>query len=362
VFTEQPLDLVIIGRSILSSFANPAAWLFRGLINELAHRGHRTTYLEPADPAGQSPRDMLRSPYCEVWTYETVDQLLDDYIPAIASADVVMLASGVAGCNRIADWIATEARGLTSYYDTDLDRTLNHCDTDPESTAGILCASRLSNFTLYLSTTGGPVLDDFRRQYGIPFARPLYQSIDPFAYYRMDIDKSYDLGFIGNHYPERSPLIADLLIAPARTTPNRPFALAGDSYPEPRNWPGNLTYLEHLPATNHVDFYNRLTCALVISKKGCTARGYTPTRQLFAAAACGVPVLCNRWQGLDTFMEPQRELYCVDGEQDVLDVLYGTEEWVRRRVGRAARERVLAEHGTAQRANELVAYWSEIAD
>jgi spore maturation protein CgeB len=361
MFTEQPLDLVVIGRSILSSQANPSASLFRGLINELAHQGHRTTYLEPVDSVGPYPRDMLRSPYCEVWTYPSVDGLINDYGPAIESADIVMLTSGLPECSRIAHWVATEARGITSFYDTDLYVTLDGLNSTTCNDA-VLSADCLSLFTLYLSTTGGPVLQRFQENNGIAFARPLYQCIDPYAYYRMDIDKSYDLGFIGNHYEERAPLISEMLIAPASTTPNRPFALAGAGYPENLAWPDNLTHLEHLPATNHVDFYNRLTCALVLGKRGRDAVGFTPNRQLFAAAACGVPVLSKSWEGLDDFLEPQREVYCVENEQDVLDILYGTEESVRGKVGRAARERVLAEHGTAQRARELLRYWSEIAD
>ena len=357
----QTLDLVIIGRSILSSAHNPYAGLYRGLINELAHRGHRTTYLEPYDFAGIAYRDMLRSPYCEVWTYGDVDTLLDEYLPTIQSADLVMLCSGVAETDRIASWIAEEARGITVYYDNDLART---SDTLERNYNCSFCLSRsaITQFTLYLSTTGGPALRQLADRYAIAVARPLYESIDPFSFYRMDIDRTYDLGFIGNHKDERQDLIEQLLLQPARVTPNRQFVLAGDNYPDGLAWPQNLTYLEHLPGTNHVDFYNRQSCTLILGREDRRVLGYTPSSALMAAAACGVPVITESWEGMSEFFEATTEVFCVDDTQGVLDALYGTDENTRRRIGGRARARVLAEHTTAHRAQELLTYWEQLSD
>ncbi|MCP9237324.1 glycosyltransferase [Lewinella sp. JB7] len=361
-FASNTLDLVIIGRSILSSYANPTAELYRGLINELAHHGHRTTFLEPFDAASMARRDLLRSPYCEVWTYQTVDILLDEYLPAIQSADLVMLGSGVPHADRIAQWLVQEARGITIYYDADLARTTQHLTAAGPQCTTCVSGSVLRDFNLYLSTTGGPALQRLAETCGIRCARPLYESIDPFSFYRMDIDKSYDLGFIGNYKANRTELIDALLLAPARTTPNRQFVLAGDGYPSDRCWPQNLTYLEHLPDTNHVDFYNRQSCTLILGRDDRRMMGYTPSRQLLAAAACGVPVLTQEWPGLSDFFEDNRELFCVREEQDVLDILYGMEDSGRRKVGACARERVLEAHTTAHRAQELLAFWEEVAD
>ena len=360
-FASNTLDLVIIGRSILSSYSNPAAELYRGLINELAHHGHRTTFLEPYDFAGIAHRDMLRSPYCEVWTYGDIDTLLEEYLPAIQSADVVMLGTGLAETNRIANWICEEARGLTIYYDTELGETAANL-ADSCSHCNSLSRDCIKSFHLYLSTTGGSALNALASTYGIRCARPLYESIDPFSYYRMDMEKTYDLGFMGNFRRERSDLLDSLLLSPARNTPNRQFVLAGDNYPRYYKWPQNLTYLEHLPGTNHVDFYNRQSCSLILGRNDRKLLGHTPSRQLLAAAACGVPVLTQDWQGLEEFFEDKREIYCVADEQDVLQILYGTDESTRRKAGNLARERVLAEHTTAHRAQQLLGYWDEVAD
>ena len=360
-FGNKPLDLVIIGRSILSSVGNPTAELYRGLINELAQRGHRTTFLELQESGKKIVRDMLKSPYCEVWTYASTDQLINEYSYAIQSADVVLMGSMVNDTNRIAEWIAEEARGVTLYYDTNLSATIDHLHCRQDNSAFCLSADNLRHFNLFLSTTGGPFLESLAKTYELAAARPLYESVDPYSFYRTDADKNYDLGFIGNFKNDRKELLDSMLLGPARYTPNRKFSLAGSGY-EQVDWPRNLTYLEYLPETNLVDFYNRQHCSLVLSRADRKRMGYTPTRRLLAAAACGVPVLTDSWDGIDHFFEPHREVFCVNDEQDVLAVLYGKEEGTRKKIGHDARKRIMEQHTTSHRAEQLLGYLAEVGD
>lgn len=361
-FGTDPIDLVIIGRSVLSSFENPTADLYRGLINQLAQHGHRTTFLEKTFQGLQQPvRDMLRSPYCEVWTYTNTEDLLDQYTPAIQSADVVLLGSGVDDAERIAIWIAAEARGLKVYYETDLAKTIENLQK-AEIAGDCLSCRTIGNFNLFLSTTGGPALEKLAEENELAFARPLYESVDPYSFYRTDADKSYDLGFIGNYKPDRAELLEKTLLSPARFTPNRRFSLAGGGYKITEDWPSNVTYLEYLPQANMVDFYNRQRCSLVLSRTDRRSMGFTPTKRLLAAAACGVPVLTDNWEGLDYFLEPNREVFCVSDRESVLSALYGTDEAHRNRVGTEARKRILEQHTISHRANQLLGYLAEVSD
>lgn len=360
-FGTNPLDLVIIGKSVLSSQENTTAELYRGLINELAQHGHRTTFLERTIPGKKQVRDMLRSPYCQVWTYENLDTLKSEYSLAIQSADVVMMGSGVDFAEDIAIWIAEEAKGITIYYDTNLSRTIDSL-VAAEKVGDCLSCRTIGNFNLFLSTTGGPTLEKLAKENDIAFARPLYESVDPYTFYRTDGEKNYDLGFIGNFKADRAGLLESLLLEPARFTPNRQFSLAGGGYNLNDDWPSNLTYLEYLPETNLVDFYNRQQCSLVVSRTDRSQMGFTPTRRLLAAAACGVPVLTNQWDGLDYFLEPNREVFCVATQQDVLDILYGTDESHRFKVGAEARKRILEQHTISHRAEQLLGYLAEVTD
>lgn len=359
--SSRTLDFVIIGKSILSSFQNPQADVYRGLVAELAQLGHRTVFLEREYISHPVQRDMLRSPYCDVWTYESIDKLLIEYRDAIRAADVVLLGNGVENATKIATWIGENARGIKAYYDTDLARTFNSLQNDNNDTECLAC-NVVPLFDLYLSTTGGEALKKLSNEYGCRYARPLYESIDPYFYYRTDVAKTYDLGYIGNYKVERQEQLSELLISPAVHTPNRNFVLIGADYPPENELPSNLTYLEFLPEANIVDFYNRQHCTLVVARPDRKNMGFTPSRRLLAAAACGVPILADDWLGLNSFFEPSREIFVVDDCNSVLDVLYQTGPDERRKMGDLARERVLAEHTTAKRTQQLLNYWKEIAD
>ena len=360
-FGAQPLEIVIIGRSILSSLANPTAGLYRGLINELAQQGHRTTFLEHQPPGFVVMRDMLRSPYCQVITYVDTEQLHNRHTERVRRADVVMMGSGVDDAENIAIWIAEEAPGVTVYYDADLHRTKTSLQAAKKLGDCLSCRTMV-NFNLYLSTTGGPALDQLAKENGLSFAKPLYESVDPFDFYRTDTDATYELGFIGRYRDDRAETLGELLFEPATLTPNRNFVLAGSGFDDRDQWPDNITYLEHLPETNLVDFYNRQTCTLVISRADRIEMGYTPTRRLLAAAACGIPVLTTAWDGMAEFLEPGREVYTVSDHHDVLHVLYGTDEQHRQRTGAAARRRILEEHTIPRRAQQLLDYLREATD
>jgi spore maturation protein CgeB len=80
------------------------------------------------------------------------------------------------------------------------------------------------------------------------------------------------------------------------------------------------------------------------------AAGWSPSVRLFEAAACGVPVVSDRWDGLDMFFGPDREIVVADDATDVLAALDRSEL---RTVGAAARRRVLAEHTAEHRAAQL---------
>ncbi|MEM9836838.1 MAG: glycosyltransferase [Bacteroidota bacterium] len=358
---DRTLDLVIIGKSILSSYENAQADLYRGLVASLAQLGHRTVFLELEKPGEEKQRDMLRSPYCEVWTYSDTDALLREYSPAIQVADIVLLGSAVVDAPRIAEWMANEANGVKIYYDTDLGRTFNSLEHDNNDGECISCRT-IPVFDLYLSTTGGNALERLVKEYGCKRARPLYESVDPYFFYRTDTVKQYDLGFLGQYKPQRAHKLEECLFDPARYTPNRRFVLAGAGYEEVSNYPNNLTYIEYLPEANLVDFYNRQHCTLLLTRHDRLAMGFTPSKRLLAAAACGVPILTDRWAGLDDFFEPLREVYVIEDCHTVLDVLYQTNEMERKHLGSLARERVLAEHTTDRRTQQLLTYWREIAD
>jgi spore maturation protein CgeB len=81
--------------------------------------------------------------------------------------------------------------------------------------------------------------------------------------------------------------------------------------------------------------------------------GWCPSGRLFEAAACGVAVLSDDWQGLEHFFTPNNEILVARRESDALAALDLPDAELER-IGRAARERVMAEHTSERRAIELL--------
>jgi spore maturation protein CgeB len=87
------------------------------------------------------------------------------------------------------------------------------------------------------------------------------------------------------------------------------------------------------------------------------AAGYSPSVRLFEAAACGVPVISDRWVGIETFFKLGEEILLVDTADDVLALLKDLPENRRRQIAQAARGRYFAAHTPAHRARDLETYY-----
>jgi spore maturation protein CgeB len=84
------------------------------------------------------------------------------------------------------------------------------------------------------------------------------------------------------------------------------------------------------------------------------AMGWCPSGRLFEAAACGTPILSDRWEGIEAFFAPDREIMLADSTADTLASLERTPTDLVALAHRA-RERTLDEHTAVHRARELVA-------
>jgi spore maturation protein CgeB len=87
--------------------------------------------------------------------------------------------------------------------------------------------------------------------------------------------------------------------------------------------------------------------------------GWSPSVRLFEAAACGVPIISDWWEGLDEIFEPDREILIARTSEDVLHYLRDISDADRRAIGARARKRVMREHTAAHRAAELERYVGE---
>src|SRR5581483_548045 len=116
-----------------------------------------------------------------------------------------------------------------------------------------------------------------------------------------------DLSYLGTYSLDRQPVLERLLIEPARRAPQLRFAVAGAQYPDGIEWPANVERIEHVAPAEHPEFYASSRFTLNVTRADMVRAGYSPSVRLFEAAACGVPIISDYWQGLETFFQPGEE-------------------------------------------------------
>ena len=342
------MKLVVLGLSLSSSWGNGHATTFRALLKAFAARGHDIVFLERDVPWYREHRDLPNPGFCRLEYYQDLADLTR-FEAEIAGADAVMVGSYVPEGVAVARYVQQVAEGVASFYDIDTPVTLAKLERGDFE---YLSPEVIPGYDVYFSFTGGPTLDRLERQYGSPAARPLYCSVDASAYRPLDVPKKWDLSYLGTYSPDRQPTLERLLIEPARARPDLRFVVAGPQYPDTIDWPANVERIDHLPPAAHAEFYSASRFTLNVTRADMIAAGWSPSVRIFEACACGAPIISDIWEGIETVLEPGREIILAKSADDVLTALASDAA----ALGTTARERVLAEHTAEHRAAELEAH------
>jgi spore maturation protein CgeB len=346
------LDVVVLGLSLSSSWGNGHATTYRALLKAFAARGHRVLFLERDMPwYGGAHRDMPEPGFCDLQFYNGLADL-DAWHQRIAGADAVIVGSYVPEGVAVGHQVQQVARGVTAFYDIDTPVTLARLAQGEQE---YISPELIAGYDLYLSFTGGPTLERLMRDYGSPAALPLYCSVDLAAYRPVDTPRRWDLSYLGTYSPDRQPVLERLLLEPARRRPDLRFVVAGPQYPADIEWPANVERLEHVAPSDHPAFYSASRYTLNVTRADMVRAGHSPSVRLFEAAACGAPLVSDRWAGIEEILAPDEEIVLADGPEDVLAML-DEPEAVRAARARAAFSRIEASHSAERRAAELEAY------
>ena len=343
------LDVVFLGLSITSSWGNGHATTYRALTKALKRRGHRVTFLERDVPWYAEHRDLPRPPYCRAHLYSDLADLESRFSAVVRKADAVIVGSYVPEGVAVGKWALLNAAAPVAFYDIDTPVTLAKLERGDEE---YLSYDLIGAYDLYLSFTGGPVIARLHAL-GSPNAAPLYCSVDPEIHAPVKVRRRWRLGYLGTYSDDRQPALERLLCAPACHVPDERFVVAGPQYPDDIAWPDNVEHIPHLPPSEHCAFYCAQDFTLNVTRADMRAAGYSPSVRLFEAAACGVPIISDRWEGLETFLEIGTEILVADTTDDALRFLTATSEAKRRSIAASARARILARHTAEHRAAEL---------
>jgi len=346
----RPLDIVILGLSLSSSWGNGHATTYRALLRGLAREGHRVLFLERDVPWYAANRDMPQPDFCDFALYDDLPAL-EPWRERIARADAVIVGSYVPEAIALIDMLAAWAPGRLAFYDIDTPVTLEALE---RGDAEYIARRQLPRVDLYLSFAGGAALDRLRAL-GVRQAAPLYCSVDPDRYRPQDMAARWHLGYLGTYSDDRQPGLERLLLEPARRMPDARFVVAGSGYPEGIDWPDNVERIDHVAPPDHAAFYNAQHFTLNLTRAAMRAIGHSPSVRLFEAAACGTPIISDTWKGLGDLFPPGDAIVLAEGPDDVCAAL-GAPAPRRRAIAEAARDTVLGHHTGRARARDLAGY------
>ncbi|MBV9561423.1 MAG: glycosyltransferase [Bradyrhizobium sp.] len=355
--TPKQLDIVIIGLAVTSSWGNGHATTYRALIEALARRGHRVTFLERDVPWYREHRDLTRPAGWDVKLYQGLQDVPRRFGPLVRGADLVIVGSYVPDGIAIAEWVTSHAEGIKAFYDIDTPVTLAGLDRG----LAYISTAMIPRFDLYLSFTGGPIPGLIEDAYGSPMARPLYCSADPDLHRPRPAAPHWSLGYLGTFSEDRQPQLETLLVTPALQLAAERFVVAGSKYPVDLVWPANVERISHVAPHEHPDFYARQRFALNVTRADMRSLGFSPSVRLFEAAACGTPIISDHWPGIETILTPSVEILLAATPGEVIDILSNMPEEKRLSIAEQARRRILRDHTADHRAEQLEGYYLEAA-
>lgn len=346
------MKIVIFGQTISSSWGNGHATLWRGLVKALVRRGNRVVFFERDMPSFAEHRDLWEIPGGELVLYSDWDFIAADAARHADEADVAMVTSSCPDGAAASHLALGSKAARTVFYDLDTPVTLARLEAGERP--DYLPAEGLGGFDTVLSYTGGRALEELKTRLGARVVAPLYGWVDPEVHRPTDPARTYlgDLSYLGTYAADRHAALEALFVEPARRLPRRRFVLGGARYPDGFPWTANIQFVRHLPPAEHPAFFCSSTLTLNVTRDTVKRMGWCPSGRLFEAAACGVPLISDDWEGLHAFFEPGRDILVARETDDVTTALMLPRDHLAT-LARSARERTLEEHTAERRVREL---------
>ncbi len=229
----------------------------------------------------------------------------------------------------------------------DAPATLDRIDRDPADPFRELVPQYDVVFTY---GGGAPVVSAYQR-HGARSCVPVYNALDRDTHHPAPPDPRFsgDLGFLGNRMPDREARVEEFFLRPAAALPERRFVLGGSGWSD-KPLPANVSCVGHVYTRDHNAFNCTPRAVLNVSRESMARYGFSPATRVFEAAGAGACLITDAWEGIPLFLEPDEEVLVAEDGDRVAEHVAALTEVGARRMGAAARRRVLQEHTYAHRA------------
>jgi spore maturation protein CgeB len=346
------MKIFVFGSSITSSYWNGAATYYRGIYKQLHALGHHVTFAEPDAYGRQQKRDDVELSYVESIVYDGESEL-HSLMRRACHSDLVIKHSGVGVHDELIEEAVLECRtGMTrvAFWDVDAPATLARVESNPADPFWRL----IPEYDFIFTYGGGtPVIKHYLRL-GAANCHPIYNALDPDTHHSVAPDPRLrcDLAFVGNRLPDRERRVEDFFFRAAELAPELQFVLGGEGWGD-KKMPANVRWIGHVRTADH----NRVNCSarmvLNINRDSMAGIGFSPPTRVFEAAGAGACVITDRWDGVETFFEPGREIMIAGNAEDIVSCLRSLSAAETREIGAHMRQRALRDHTYRLRAQQF---------
>jgi spore maturation protein CgeB len=353
---RRGLTMAFFGSSLVSAYWNGAATYYRGIIHALHSAGHHITFYEPDAYDRQAHRDIPDPPWARVVVYSSAsDEAVYRVLEEARGADLIIKASGVGVFDALLERAVLEMRrdgALAVFWDVDAPATLERVLQNPDDPFRPL----IPRYDLILTYGGGEQVVKAYTALGARACVPIYNALDPSTHYPVAPNRRFiaDLGFLGHRMPDREARVEEFLFGAASAAPECRFLLGGNGW-DSKPVPTNVTYIGHVYTYDHNAFNCSARAVLNVNRASMARYGFSPPTRIFEAAGVGACLITDAWEGIECFLEPEREVIVVHDGAELAQRLRALTAARARTIGAAARCRLLAEHTYRHRAEQLAA-------
>jgi spore maturation protein CgeB len=348
------LDIAFFGSSLVSAYWNGAATYYRGIVRALAARGHRITFYEPDAYGRQQHRDIDPPSWAKVVVYPGDDERgVWRALDGAFDADLLIKASGVGVFDELLESavLQTKARHtLAIFWDVDAPATIERVTTNTADPFRAL----IPKYDMIFTYGGGDPVARAYHDLGAQHVEIVYNALDPDIHHRVPPDSRFaaDLALLANRLPDREARIEDFFLKVAASAPQRRFLLGGNGWVG-KLAPWNVVCAGHVYTKDHNSFNSTPGAVLNVNRESMARFGFSPPTRVFEAAGAAACLISDDWLGIDTFLEPGREILVARSGDEVLAHLDALTPERARAIGCAAHLRVMSEHTYAHRAAQL---------
>ena len=347
------MKIAFYGSSLLSSYWNGAATYYRGILRDLAARGHDITFYEPDAFDRQQHRDIDPPEWCRSVVYPATLEAMNGVLAEAAHADVVVKANGVGVFDaELLEGIVTRSApgAIRIFWDVDAAATLDEMRADQSHPV----RRALPDLDMVLTYGGGPPVVNAYRGFGAAECVPVYNALDPTTHFPVEPDERFaaDLAFLGNRLPDREARVEEFFLRPAAVLAERKFLIGGNGW-ETKAMPANVRHRGHVYTREHNAFNCTPLAVLNVARDSMAHVGFSPATRVFEAAGAAACLITDAWEGIEQFLKPDEEVLVARDGQDVADHVAALTPERARAIGQAALARVLAEHTYEKRGAEV---------